>query len=156
MASRSQRSSGARRREELAAGRAAYAARRDVERVCLRLPTPVSVNDLHAPISGGICRSPAYLAWIKEAGWSLNAQRFGRIAGRYTLDLGLPRECGLDLDNAVKATSDLLQLHGIIRNDRDAEHIGLWWQDISAETLVIVGPAQDQIAMPGIMEAFAP
>ena len=147
---------GARHKEKLAAGRAAFAARRDVARVCLRLPTPVSVNDLHAPkASGGIRTSDAYNAWIEEAGWTLKTQRFGRIAGRYTLDLGIPRSCGLDLDNAVKATSDLLQLHGVIRNDRDAERIGLWWQDISAETLVIVEPAEDQIAMPGLMEAFA-
>lgn len=130
---------------------AAFNQRRDTDRVVLRLPVPVSVNDMHAPRKGGgIRRSDAYTAWIKAAGWRLTAQRPGRIAGRYTLDLGLPRESGLDLDNAVKVTSDLLQLHGVIRNDRDAERIGLWWQDETAEAVVVVAPAAGPISMPEV------
>ncbi|WP_232629134.1 hypothetical protein [Methylobacterium sp. Leaf118] len=140
---------GARRRAEIAAGKAAFAQRTDAERIVLCLPTPISVNDLHAPrAGGGIRRSDAYEAWLTEAGWRLAAQRPGRIAGRYTLDLGLPRESGLDLDNAVKAASDLLQLHGVIRNDRNAERIGLWWQDATAETVIVVEPADAPVTMP--------
>lgn len=130
---------------------AAFNQRQDAERVVLRLPVPVSVNDMHAARKGGgVRRSDAYTAWIDAAGWRLTAQKPGRIAGRYTLDLGLPRESGLDLDNAVKATSDLLQLHGVIRNDRNAERIGLWWQDETPEAVVVVAPAAGPISMPEV------
>lgn len=130
---------------------AAFDQRQDAERVVLRLPVPVSVNDMHAPRKGGgVRRSGAYAAWIDAAGWRLTAQRPGRVAGRYTLDLGLPRESGLDLDNAVKATSDLLQLHGVIRNDRNAERICLWWQDETPDAVVVVAPAAGPITMPEV------
>jgi hypothetical protein len=128
---------------------AAFNQRQDADRVVLRLPVPVSVNDMHAPRKGGgIRRSDTYTAWIDAAGWRLTAQRPGRIAGRYTLDLGLPRERSFDLDACIKAASDLLQLHGVIRNDRDAERIGLWWQDETAEAVVVVAPAAGPISMP--------
>ncbi len=136
---------------------AAFNQRQDADRVVLRLPVPVSVNDMHAPRKGGGVRiSDAYAAWMSDAGWRLTAQRPGRIAGRYTLDLGLPRESGLDLDNAVKVTSDLLQLHGVIRNDRNAERIGLWWQDETPEAVVVVAPAAGPITMPDITQPSQP
>lgn len=130
---------------------AAFNQRQDADRVVLRLPVPVSVNDMHAPRKGGgIRRSDAYTAWIDAAGWRLTAQRPGRIGGRYVLHLGLPRERNFDLDNLLKVTSDLLQLHGVIRNDRAAEHIGLWWQDETAEAVVVVVPAAGPINMPEV------
>ncbi|MFC7664378.1 RusA family crossover junction endodeoxyribonuclease [Methylorubrum suomiense] len=42
--------------------------------------------------------------------------------------LAVPRtETKADLDNLSKATSDLLQKHGVIDNDRDAERVVLDW-----------------------------
>jgi len=46
--------------------------------------------------------------------------------------------------------SDLLQIHGVIRNDRAAEHIGLWWQDETPEAVVVVAPAAGPISMPEV------
>lgn len=132
---------------------AAFNQRQDADRVVLRLPVPVGVNDLHAPRKGkpgGVRRSDEYVAWIEEAGHRINQQRPGRIGGRYTLDLGLPRERSFDLDACIKAASDLLQLHGVIRNDRDAERIGLWWQDETPEAVVVVAPADGPINMPEV------
>ncbi|WP_298967700.1 hypothetical protein [uncultured Methylobacterium sp.] len=45
-----------------------------------------------------------------------------------------------DLGNLEKAVSDLLQRHGVIGNDRDAEAIHLRWHREHAETEVIVVP----------------
>lgn len=132
---------------------AAFNQRRDTDRVVLRLPVPVGVNDLYASRKGKpgeIRLSNAYGAWIVEAGHRINQQRPGRIGGRYTLDLGLPRERSFDLDACIKAASDILQLHGVIRNDRDAERIGLWWQDETPEAVVVVAPAAGPISMPEI------
>lgn len=130
---------------------AAFNQRQDADRVVLRLPVPVSVNDMHAPRKGGgIRRSDAYTSWIKDAGWRLMEQRPGRIGGRYVLDLGLPRESGMDLDNGLKTLQDFLQLHGVIRNDRNAERIGIWWQDETPEAVVVVAPAAGPISMPEV------
>lgn len=52
-----------------------------------------------------------------------------RIAGRYIVTFTLER-CKLDLDNAYKACSDLLQHMQIIENDSCAERIVLQWGDI--------------------------
>lgn len=130
---------------------AAFNQRQDAERVVLHLPVPVSVNDMHAPRKGGgIRRSDPYKDWLRDAGWRLAEQRPGRISGRYVLHLGLPRERNFDLDNLLKVTSDFLQIHGVIRNDRAAEHIGLWWQDETPEAVVVVAPAAGPISMPEV------
>lgn len=115
--------------------------RRDVDVVALRLPSPISVNEIHSrAANGGVRKSDRYVAWLDEAGWKLTAQRPGRISGRYALTFRLPRESGIDLDNGIKATSDLLQLHGVIRNDRDAEEILLCRQDETPDLIVEVRP----------------
>jgi hypothetical protein len=94
-----------------------FAQRAEAEVVRLLLPVPVS-----------------------EAGWRLTMQRPGRVSGRYALTLRMPEESGLDLDNAIKATSDLLQLHGVVRNDRLASRIVLEWQSEQPVAMVEVVP----------------
>ena len=115
--------------------------RQPVKRVELRLPVPVSVNAIHSPRKGGGLRlSDAYSAWIEAAGWRLLQQRPGRIVGRYQITLAVPEESRADLDNLIKATSDLLQLHGVVRNDRMASRIVLEWQRAHAEAVVEIVP----------------
>lgn len=43
-----------------------------------------------------------------------------------------------------------IQLHGVIRNDRNAERIGIWWQDETPEAVVVVAPAAGPITMPEV------
>lgn len=122
-------------------GNPAHDQRPNTDLVVLFLPAPVSVNVIWARKAGGGVRlSEAYRAWLQEAGWSLEQQRPGAIRGRYELTLRLPEESGLDLDNAIKGLSDLLQAHGVIRNDRDACRIVLEWQCERPEAVVRVAP----------------
>lgn len=122
-------------------GNPAHDQRPNTDLVVLFLPAPVSVNAIWTRKAGGGVRlSDAYRAWLQEAGWSLEQQRPGAIRGRYELTLRLPEQSGLDLDNAVKATSDLLQSHGVIRDDRDASRIVLEWQRERPEAVVRVTP----------------
>lgn len=104
--------------------------------VVLELPEPPSVNALFANVSverrerarrygrslPGRMKSQAYLTWINAAGWLIQAQRPGRIAGRYeiTISVGATRK---DLANLEKALGDILQTHGVIENDRLAHRI---------------------------------
>lgn len=115
--------------------------RAEAASVRLLLPVPVSVNAIYERyVGGGVRLSKAYSAWLSEAGWRLTMQRPGRISGRYELTLRMPVESGLDLDNAIKATSDLLQLHGVVRNDRLASRIVLEWQSEQPAAIVEVIP----------------
>jgi crossover junction endodeoxyribonuclease RusA len=90
--------------------------------VTIQLPAPISTNRLWVPIRRGssvsVVKSKDYLAWISEAGYKLNAQRPGMVLGHFALHLWVGRAHKIDLDNAVKATLDLLQNHGIVENDR--------------------------------------
>ena len=89
--------------------------------VVVELPMPISTNRLWVPIRRGssvsVVKSKDYLAWISEAGYKLNSQRPGMVVGHFALHLWVGRN-RLDLDNAVKATLDLLQSQGVIENDR--------------------------------------
>lgn len=120
---------------------ATFLQRTESECVRLLLPVPVSVNAIYSPRAGGGLRlSDAYSAWLSEAGWRLNMQRPGRVSGNYELTLRLPTESGLDLDNGIKATSDLLQLHGVVSDDRWASRIVLEWQSEQPVAIVEVVP----------------
>lgn len=126
----------------------AYDQRATVPVVTLMLPVPVSVNEIYSRTKAGMRLSDAYSRWIEEAGWRLIQQRPGRIFGRYQLTMRVPAESRADLDNLIKAASDLLQLHGVVRNDRDASRIVLEWQREHPEAVIEVRPA------PSLQEAI--
>jgi Holliday junction resolvase RusA-like endonuclease len=95
----------------------------------LDVTIPPSVNRLwRYNKRGTVYRSAAYEAWIEEAGWELHTQRPKPISSpvRIVLRAGLP-ERPRDLDNIGKATLDLLQTHGLIRNDLDVVHLTMRW-----------------------------
>ena len=115
------------------------ALRRVVDEVTILLPIPPSANDLHDHKPGRPVRSNAYSAWIRDAGWRLLEQRPGRVPGAYILLLAVPEtETKVDLDNLSKATSDLLQQHGVIDNDRKARRVVLDWHREHAELAATV------------------
>lgn len=115
------------------------AVRRVVDEVTILLPIPPSANDLHDHAPGRPVRSKAYSAWIRDAGWRLLEQRPGRVPGAYILLLAVPEtETKADLDNLSKATSDLLQAHGVIDNDRKARRVVLDWHREHSELAATV------------------
>lgn len=64
-----------------------------------------------------------YLSWISEAGYMVNAQKPGMVAGKFVFHLFIPEKSRLDLDNAIKSVLDILQTQGIIENDRHCVEI---------------------------------
>lgn len=97
------------------------------------LPMPPSANKMWAPRKGGGYRlTPAYRAWIKEAGLLVMIARQQPVRGRFLASLRLQRDAtGLDLDNTIKPTLDLMQTMGIITNDRLCERLTITWADDS-------------------------
>jgi Holliday junction resolvase RusA-like endonuclease len=99
------------------------------EAVTLDVAIPPSVNRLwRYNKRGNVYRSAAYEDWIAEAGWELRTQRPKPVSSpvRVVLRAGLP-DRPRDLDNVGKATLDLLQTHGLIRNDLDVVHLTMRW-----------------------------
>jgi Holliday junction resolvase RusA-like endonuclease len=96
----------------------------ETSRVDLLLPVPPSANGLFANrAAGGRHRVKVYDEWRLEAGWSLQMQRPGRIAGPYILEITIPRGVGGDLDNRIKPISDLLVSLRVIDDDKHAERV---------------------------------
>ena len=106
---------------------------------------PPSANALFAnKASGGRSKTEAYTQWIADAGWSLQSQRPGRIAGKYDIEIRIPRpdsKARFDLGNREKALADLLVSHHVISDDSHAESILLKWAAQGPNATVIVTKA---------------
>ena len=111
--------------------------RKAVGYVALDLPRPISTNALWRPRPGGMCKTQAYKNWLTEAGLVLNTQRVGKVEGPYAITISVSRQWKGDLDNAVKATSDLLQAHGVIDNDKLAQMVTIKRADIPGVTVLV-------------------
>lgn len=106
-----------------------------VDFVDLDLPAPVSTNDLWTIRRNSktgaayLAKTPEYSAWLELAGHAINRQKPGKVPGWYNLSICVPTSSRVDLGNAEKAISDLLQSHGVIENDRYCASIELgWWK----------------------------
>ena len=91
------------------------------------LPLPPSVNNLYMTIGKRRITAPHYVAWREEAGWELLMHRKNVIdvRGRYHLRLAVPSSCRGDIDNRLKAVSDLLVFHNVIDDDKFADSVSV-------------------------------
>lgn len=97
--------------------------------VNLSIDIPPSVNRVWRSVRGKVIKSADYKNWLNMAGWQIQAQRPGKIDGAYTLHVTFPECMRGDLDNRVKAISDILQKQGVIENDSYAFEIHLMRRD---------------------------
>jgi crossover junction endodeoxyribonuclease RusA len=100
--------------------------------IVLTLPFPPSTNNLFRNAGKRRIKTDRYTRWITEAGWWLSFHNVPRLSGPYALALTLhpPTRAARDLDNFVKAVSDLLVAHEVIDGDHLARRIVLEWSDI--------------------------
>ena len=96
------------------------------------LPLPPSVNRLWRSNRGRVHRAAPYVAWLKEAGWSLLRQRPKRLTGwvRISIAAGLPDRRRRDLDNLLKTILDLLVAHQVIETDADVAALDARWDEL--------------------------
>lgn len=98
--------------------------------VTINLPMPPSVNACWANVEKvGRVRSTAYRRWSKLAMQELQAQRAGRVAGKFAVVIRLGRiKRKADCDNRAKPILDLLA--GVVTGD-DAlcERLSIGWDD---------------------------
>lgn len=109
----------------------------------LTLPYPPSTNHLWIRARKGMRKSPAYVAWLTEAGWIAKSQRPGSVKGPYKLSIQVPRpdKRRRDIDNTIKPISDLLASIGVIRDDCDCEMVSARWVTVGEGVTVRIEPA---------------
>lgn len=75
-------------------------------------------------------KSDAYTLWLNDAGFLAKSQRPKRIEGSYQLSIYAtrPDKRRRDVDNLIKATSDLLVSIGVISDDSMAEKVSAEWE----------------------------
>lgn len=97
----------------------------------ISLPYPPSVNGLYKNAGKKRIKTEGYKAWLTAAGWELKLQRPEPVRGRYRLALTLtpPDRRARDVDNTVKAVSDLLKSMGVIEEDSLAKSVFAEWSD---------------------------
>ena len=97
----------------------------------LTLDFPPSVNRLwRVSKAGGMYRSKQYTDWRKKALWDAAVQaKFKKITGSYkiTVKAKRPDKRKRDLDNLIKALSDVLTSAGVIEDDSLCEHLVMMW-----------------------------
>jgi Holliday junction resolvase RusA-like endonuclease len=118
----------------------------------IHIPYPPSANRLWIRAKKGVRKdgkakramrkSDEYAKWLVDAGWHIKAQRPGKIEGPYKLSLlaARPDKRHRDISNLIKATEDVLQSVGIIRNDSDCEMITARWVTIGSGVQVFIDP----------------
>lgn len=121
--------------------------------ITVTLPLPPSANALFVNAPGrGRFKSAAYKSWLTEAGWCVQTPtRYAtvrRVAGPYTLTITVPATMRGDIDNRVKAISDLLVKHGITDDDRaaDAVTVRRGATPSAQQCIVEIAPARDVAA----------
>jgi Holliday junction resolvase RusA-like endonuclease len=102
----------------------------------LRLPFPVSVNEMYVNRNGrGRNRypSPEFKAWTTEAGIELNLQKPRKFEGRVIIDIDLDESRQGDCDSRTKCVVDLLVKHKVIVDDRKkfVQRVSIGWAAIS-------------------------
>lgn len=121
-------------------------ARREENRIELTLPIPPTTNNLYANSeSGGRFKTKAYSDWIEAAGWRVQQQRPGRIAGHYEIEIEVPRPSHngrYDLSNRAKALEDLLVKMRVVQDDSLSERIGMSWGPPGSDVRVILSKCE--------------
>jgi len=97
----------------------------------LTMDLPPSVNRLwRVGPNKKFYRAPEYQEWRKLTMWQLSVQaKFVMIDQPYKLTIRAvkPDKRKRDLDNIIKALSDILESAAIIKNDSLAQHIDIAW-----------------------------
>ena len=97
--------------------------------VTIELPSPPSTNNLYKRVLNKAGKRPhtnIYAAWIEAAGWELVAQKPGKMLDNYRLTIRVAPGFRADLDNGVKAISDLLVTHEVTPDDRHMHSLHVW------------------------------
>ena len=109
----------------------------------IRLPFPVSVNDMYANNKkGGRGRFPSseYKAWKADASDALYKQRTRPVLGRCEVRIDLDDTRKGDADNRAKPVLDALVAHGILGGDskKYVRRVSIGWERLTGCRVAIL------------------
>lgn len=111
--------------------------------VDIDLPIAPSVNALWRIAGKRMIKSDRYKAWMTECGWLIRQKRVRAVPGPYRLYIEAKREGGRrDIDNIIKATSDLLVEMQIVEDDSKCEEVNCKWVPSGPPMRVMVTPIE--------------
>jgi len=114
----------------------------------LTLPLAPSANALWRITGSRMYKTKLYKDWLEEAGWMVKQQTKQTIDGEYALHIRARKtNKRRDLDNILKATSDLLVKLHIVEDDSQCMALAAEWAKESSEPMVVtiyaMGEADD-------------
>jgi Holliday junction resolvase RusA-like endonuclease len=114
------------------------------DELIIALPLPPTTNNLFATdrASRRRFRTAEYLAWVKEAGYRLNAQRPPLMPGKVILliEVEEPKTARRqDVANREKAVTDLLVSHRVIQGDdqRYVRELTMRWAPVEGVRVTV-------------------
>lgn len=115
-------------------------------RVEILTPFPPSVNRIwrkNSRTTGGVYRSPQYLAWLKEA-WAMLPRPVPKVRGPYRMAVqaGRPDKRRRDIDNIFKPLGDFMVGQGIVEDDSLAVSVSAEWADGITGCRVTIEPVE--------------
>lgn len=106
--------------------------------ITLELPLAPSVNSLWRITGKRMYRTKQYKDWMEEAGWMIRKQTKQIIEGEYALHIrALRSNKRRDLDNLLKATSDLLVAMKVVEDDSQCVALAAEWANINSAPMVV-------------------
>lgn len=103
---------------------------------------PPSTNSLTFNAKwGGRAKTDKYAAWLRSAGWELEAQKPQAFSGDVAVEIwaNKPNKRKRDLDNLAKPILDLLVAHRVIDDDSDVQSINMRWDGLLGLGVTITG-----------------
>jgi len=116
------------------------------------LPLAPSVNALWRISGKRMYRTKQYKDWLEEAGWMIKQQNRSTIDGEYALHIrALRTNKRRDLDNIIKATSDLLVEMRVVEDDSQCVALAAEWAKTNnapmTVTIIAIGEKNEQSGM---------
>lgn len=106
--------------------------------ITLELPMAPSVNSLWRISGKRMYRTKKYKDWLEEAGWMVRQQTREIIDGEYALHIrALRSNKRRDLDNLLKATSDLLVELRVVEDDSQCVALAAEWANQNSAPMVV-------------------
>lgn len=113
--------------------------------VVLHVPTPPSTNTLFVNVNGSVgghsrAKGKKYRAWSVEAAWLIRIKSPPRFESpvRVLIEVDLPRQ--RDIDNAIKATLDVLKTAGVLADDNLVDDLRIVRRGVNSHAAISIWP----------------
>jgi len=112
----------------------------------LELPLAPSANAIFRAGRGRVYKTNIYKQWLEECSWMIKTQTKESVPRDYILQVVAkrPDKRRRDLDNLLKATSDLLVRTRIVSDDNFCRAIVAEWVDFGPPMVVKIYPLEQQ------------